>query len=129
MHMPEVAKIFATEFLEECHDPKKTCHVHLSSQNGALSWLNSCEEENTNALVVHVVNDPCESTFGVLTDELKTHENVGLTHAGGMAMCRKNGDFATGHRKVNKNGECVLCTFNITNVLNVNLLKNIKGKV
>ena len=51
-----------------------------------------------------VVNDPCESTFGIVTDEVKQYENIKLTHAGGMAMCRKNGDFASGCKKIGKDG-------------------------
>ena len=49
-----------------------------------------------------VVNNQCESSFDILTDELKTYENLGLTHAGRMALCKKNGDFALGFRKVGK---------------------------
>ena len=48
-----------------------------------------------------------ESSFGVLTDELKSYENLGLTYAGGMALCKKNGDFASGFRKVGKDGKFV----------------------
>ena len=43
-----------------------------------------------------MVNDLCESIFFVLTKEIKRHQNIGLTHAGGVAMSRKNGDFASG---------------------------------
>ena len=103
--MSDIIPRMLNAFIKELHDPKKSASSHLSSQDGALSWINSTEEEIQNGIGVHVVNDPCESSFGVLTDELKTYENIGLTYAGGMALCKKNGDFASGFRKVGKDGK------------------------
>ena len=92
-------------FIKELHDPKKSTLSHLSSQDRALSWINSIEEEIQNGIGVHVANNPCKSSFGVLTDELKSYENLRLTYTGRIALCKKNGDFASGFRKVGKDGK------------------------
>lgn len=96
------------EFIKELHGPKQTVKAHLSSQNGELSWINSTKEERENGIGVHVVNDVFEPFFRVLTDELKSYENLGLTFAGGMVLCKKNGDFQTGLRKIGKYGKLML---------------------
>ena len=83
---------------KELRDPKKITSSHLSSQDGELSWINSTEEDLQNVIGVLIVNDPCEHSFGILADELKSYENLGLTFAGSMTLCKKNGDFASGFR-------------------------------
>ena len=37
-----------------------------------------------------------------MTDKVKHNKNIKLQHAGGIAMCRKNEDFASGYKKVSK---------------------------
>ena len=53
----------------------------------------------------HVVDDPYESAFGVLSDQIITCNHIGLTHAENMVLCKKNGDFASGHKRIGKNGK------------------------
>ena len=48
------------------------------------------------------VNDSCESTFGVATEEITTYENIGLTRASGIEIAKKNGYFNTGFKKMSK---------------------------
>ena len=60
--------------------------------------------EQKNSQNVAVVNDACESCFGVMTCTINSFRNIGLTHVGEMAMA-KNGDFASGFKKVNKDGK------------------------
>ena len=55
-----------------------------------------------------VSNYSCESTFGVLTNELKTFDKIGLNNAGGIAMSRKNSDFTSGFRRLGK-GSRLIC--------------------
>ena len=102
--MPEIAKRTSKAFLKEMHNKKKATYQHLSSQNGELSWANTSQADKDDSMNVASTNDACESTFGVLTDEIKTYDNIKLTHAGGMAMCRKNGDFNSGFKKIGKDG-------------------------
>lgn len=116
-HMSDIIPKVIIAFLKESHDPKKATSMHLSSQDGELSWINATEEDMQHGMGVHVVNDQCESSFGVLTDELKTYENLGLTHAGGMALCEKNGDFASGFRKIGKDGKFIAIDSNHINIL------------
>jgi len=52
-----------------------------------------------------VINDPCKSTFGIMTEEINVYKNIGLTHAGGMAIAKNNGDFNTGFKKISKDGK------------------------
>ena len=40
-----------------------------------------------------------------MSDEVKRNENIKLQYAGGMVMCRKNKDFASGFKKISKNGK------------------------
>ena len=102
--MPKIAKMTSKAFLKEMHDKKKTTYQHLSSQNGELSWANASQADKDNSMNVASTNDVCESTSGVLTDEIKTHDDAKLTHAGGIAACRKNGDFNSGFKKIGKDG-------------------------
>ena len=73
---------------------------------------------------MYVINNQCESSFSVLIDELKTYENLGLRYASGMALCKKNGDFASGFRKVGKDSK-----FYCINVYYINiLLRTLTGR-
>ena len=102
--MKEISTRFTRAFLKELRDKKKSTCNHLSSIGGELSWDNATEADIKNGLNVSVANDPCESTFGALTDEMKRHQNIGLTCAGGVAMSRKNGTFASRFKNIGKNG-------------------------
>ena len=100
--MKEISTRLTGAFLKELRDTKKSTCKRLSSIGGELSWDNDTEADIKNGLDVSVANDPCESTFGVLTDDMKRHQKIGLTHVGGVAMSRKT--FASGLKKVGKNG-------------------------
>ena len=56
--------------LKEVLDLKKTSMQHVSSKCGESSWRNSKEGQRQNDLDVCLVNDPCESTFGVSSDQI-----------------------------------------------------------
>ena len=100
--IPEMSKRMSKAFLKEMHDKKKTTYQHLSSQNGELSWANASQADKDNSMNVASTNDACESTFGILTDEIKTYDNIKLSHVEGMALCRKNGDFNSGFKKISR---------------------------
>lgn len=80
----------------------------LSSVSGKLSQEKATEANIKNSLHISVINDPYESTFGVLKDEIKRYENISLTCARGVAMCCKNSNFASGTKKIGKNGKLYL---------------------
>ena len=90
-----IANHVVEDFLKEMRDTKKIIHSHLSSMNGELSWEQAKDKEKHHSMHVLVVNNLCESSFGVPTKEINTHNNVGLTHAGDIAMAKKNGHFET----------------------------------
>lgn len=123
--MNEISKRLLGAFLKELRDPKKSIYNNLSSMNGARSWAKASEADIENSKNIAAVNDACESTFGALTDEIKRHQNIGLTYAGGVAMSRKNGDFATGWKKLNKDGNCI---FNALVILSNLLYFRIPGQ-
>ena len=89
IYMPDISASICRTFLKELRDPKKTIFTHLSSMNGDLCWDKATEESITHSMNVSVVNDACESTFGVMTEEINVYKNIGLTHAGGVAMAKK----------------------------------------
>ena len=82
--MKETSTRLIRSFLKELRDIKKSTHKYLSSIGGELIWDNATEADIKNGLNVSIVNDPCKSTFGALTDEMKRHQNIGLTHAIGL---------------------------------------------
>ena len=93
--MNDLSKIVATSILEEIRHPNKATHNHLSSCNGIYSWANCTEEQKKAGLGIRATNDIAESSFGSLTEAISSNSTIGLTHAGGMAMARQNGDFNT----------------------------------
>ena len=58
---------------------KKSIFNKLSSVSGKLSWKKAIEADTKNSLHISVVNDLCESTFGILKDEIKRCQNIYLT--------------------------------------------------
>ena len=60
---------------------------------------------------MHVVNDQYESSFGILTDKLKTYENLGLACTGRIASCKKKSNFASGFRKLCKDSKFIVLIF------------------
>ena len=101
--MENITTRLCSTFVKELWNPKKTTFQHFSSKNGVLSWRNSIEGQRQNDLDVHVINDPCESTFGIFSDQITSYNHIGATNAGGMVLCKKNRDFSSGLKKVNKN--------------------------
>ena len=90
--MPNIGKIVADALLCELRDPKKATSEHLSSIGGHFSWDETTEEEKKNGLKIQAVNDPAESSFGGLTEELSKYGRIKLTYAGGVDQVRRNGD-------------------------------------
>ena len=54
-----------------------------------------------------IVNNPYESAFGAATEQISICANIRLTHKEGIAIAKKNSDFATGFKKISK--DCKLC--------------------
>ena len=100
--MREISQRLCGAFFKELREPKKSTCDHLSSIGGELSWDKATKVDIENSKKIAVANDRCESTFGVLTDEIKRHQNIGLTYARGVSMSRKNDDFASGLKKLGK---------------------------
>ena len=66
--MIEITKPFIAVHLKELMNPKKTTFMHLSSQEGELSWEHTTEEQKEKSFNVSAVNALCESSFGVVTN-------------------------------------------------------------
>jgi hypothetical protein len=92
----ELGALAATTILTELRDPKKATSRHLTSTDGKLSWGNTSIEEHTASMRKMAVNDPAESMFGGLTREVQVFGRIGLSFASGIAMSRRNRDFARG---------------------------------
>ena len=88
-----------TDFFTEIRDPKKKAVDHLSSQNGSLYYKMSEKKKCTKIVNAYLVNNPCESTFGVHTDKIVRFNNSSCNNAGVIAVIKKNGNFNSGHKK------------------------------
>lgn len=92
VYMKELGEVAASAFLRELRDPRKVTHQYLTSQNGRKCWRNTSEAEKKKAVGIRAVNDPCESSFGGLTNELETFSTIKIQHAGAVDQVRRNGD-------------------------------------
>jgi len=106
--MSEIAKRISKVFLKEMHNKKKTTYQHLSSENGELSFKKATEVDKINTRNITSTNDAYESAFKVLTNKLKSYDNIKLTYVGGMAMYRMNGNFHSSFKKLEKDGKLIL---------------------
>ena len=72
----------------------KAAVLHLSSKNEKYSWNNTTEKEKDNGCEIIAVNDPAESSFGPLTDQIHQFGCIKIQHAGGMIQLQQKGNFA-----------------------------------
>ena len=83
-YMNDLGRIAAEAMLAELRDPKKAMHSYLSSANGNKSWHNVSDSDKSAGLMIQAINNPAESFFGELTNELQVYTTVKLQHAGGV---------------------------------------------
>ena len=85
----EVADCMMTEL----EDPKKVTSNYLSSAGGEFSWGNTTEEEHAAGIGMMATNDPAESPFAALTQQLQCFGRVMGAHASAVGHARLHGDF------------------------------------
>ena len=61
--------------------------------------------EIENAKDISIVNNPCKSIFGVMTDKVKCNENIKLQYIGGISMYYKNREFTFSFKKILKDSK------------------------
>ena len=88
----ELAGVAAAALLEELRDESKATAEHLSSNAGRFCWELTTDEDHEQGLGKYAVNDPAESSFGGLTQQLQCFGRIALASAGGVAQARWNGD-------------------------------------
>ena len=88
--MDNIATLLLSLFLKEVWGPKKTSMQHLSINHGELFLRNSAEGQRHNGLDVRVFNDPCDSTFSVLSTQITTYTHISITNDEYMTLCKKN---------------------------------------
>ena len=49
-----------------------------------------------------IVNNPYKSIFGIATEQISAYTNIRLIHKEGIAIAKKNSNFATGFKKISK---------------------------
>ena len=76
-HTSRVAKRIVDHFIKKLSDPKNQTFIYLSSTDGIECWDNATYDDKAQYLNASASNDACESTFGVLPNELKTFDNIG----------------------------------------------------
>ena len=83
--------------LQELRDPKKATSDYLSSAEGKFSWGGTTEEEHQACMGKMATNDPAESPFATLTQQLQSFGRVLGIHASAIGQARINGNF---HRDI-----------------------------
>jgi len=79
--------------LMELRDPKKATSSYLSSADGKFSWGETTEEEHLVAMGKMATNDPAESPFAMLTQQMQQYGRILGIHASAIGQARMNGDF------------------------------------
>ena len=51
---------------------------------------------------MHEVNNPYKLIFRIFTDQITTHNNISLIHAGSMAVVKKNSNFNLNTKRLGK---------------------------
>lgn len=85
----EVAQCMLTEL----RDPKKATSDYLTSAEGEFSYGFTTEEEHQACIGKMATNDPAESPFAQLTQQLQTFGRILGIHASAVGHARVNGDF------------------------------------
>jgi hypothetical protein len=78
---------------KEVVDPKKALSKYASVVAGEYSWGETTEAEHVASIGKNATNDPAESPFAALTQQLQTFGRVLGIHASAIGQARMNGDF------------------------------------
>ncbi len=78
---------------KEIVDPKKAMGDYASVVAGKYSWGETTEAEHLASIGKDATNDPAESPFAALTQQLQTFGRVLGIHASAIGQARMNGDF------------------------------------
>ena len=79
--------------LTELRDPKKVTSNYLSLSDGKFSWGKTTEQEHAAGIGMMATNDPAESPFAALTQQLQSFGKVMGIHASAVGHARLHGDF------------------------------------
>eukprot|EP00965_Chrysotila_dentata_P140532 4646719-Pleurochrysis_carterae.AAC.1 len=90
----ELGVVAAKACLAELRDPKKAMSRHLASSDGALAWGNTSADVHAAAKGLLATNDPAESVFGALTQELSNYVRIAFSSTSGGAQARRNRNFS-----------------------------------
>ena len=92
----ETVKTMAVEVADcivtELRDPKKVTSSYLSDLDGEFSWGNTSDEEHVLGMGMMATNDPAESPFAALTQQLQSFGRIMGTHASAVGHARLHGD-------------------------------------
>ena len=80
-------------FIEELRDPKKATSDYLTCEKGQFSWGYTSDSEHAACLGKMATNDPAESPFAMLTNQMQSFGRILGIHASGVGQARMNGDF------------------------------------
>lgn len=83
----------APAILGECRDPKKALSDYVTSMDGKFSWGETTEEEHLACIGKNATNDPAESPFTSLTQQLQSFGRALGIHASDVGHARINKDF------------------------------------
>lgn len=83
----------AETILKELRDPRKASSDYLSSKEGQFSWGQTTDDEHGAMLGKIATNDPAESPFASLTQQLQSFGRLLGIHASAVGHARINGDF------------------------------------
>jgi hypothetical protein len=78
---------------KEIVDPKKALGNYASVVAGKYSWDKTTEAEHVASIGKDATNDPAESPFAALTQQLQTFGHVVGIHASAIGQAQMNGDF------------------------------------
>ena len=91
--------------LEELRDPKKATSDYLTSEKGQFSWGYTSDSEHAACLGKMATNDPAESPFAMLTNQMQSFGRILGIHASGVGQARMNGDFERDLSDGNRDGQ------------------------
>ena len=78
--------------LTKLRDPKKVTSNYLSSSDGEFSWGKTTEQEHAAGIGMMATNDPAESPFAALTQQLQSFGRVMGMNASAVGHARLHGD-------------------------------------
>ena len=79
--------------IAELQDPTKVTSNYLSSADGEFSWGKTTEDEHAAGIGMMATNDPAESPFAALTQQLQCFGRVMGINASAVGHARLHGDF------------------------------------